>query len=397
MALTDVLLRNLKPDQKPYKKADGGGLYIYVPITGSKLWRMSYRFGGKEKTLAIGPYPIITLKDARTRRDEAKALLAAGIDPSAEKKAAKAGQAKEEGKRKNTFAAIADEWFGRYSLKLSEKHAKRLRRSLDSKIFPAVGNKVVTECEPVDFLNIAAVDEKAGHFEAAHRVIYICNQVMEYARVTGRVPYNVAAGLTKVLTAPKVEHRTALTNPKEVGQLLRDIDEYKGYFSVIYYLKILPYVFTRPSELRLATWQEFDFNAATWSIPAARMKMRKPHVVPLAKQVIDLLHELRGYCHSDYLFPSVRANTTVISDATALAGLRRLGYAKEEATLHGFRSTASTLLNEMGFRPDLIELQLAHQDTNKVRAAYNRAELLSERREMMQRWADYMDTLKANR
>ena len=395
MALNDTMLRNLKPEPKPKKLFDGGGLYLHLKPNGSKLWCMAYRYEGKTKTLSFGHYPTISLKGARTRRDDAKALLANGIDPYVEKKQAKERLASEENCQENTFGAIAEEWFKRYSKQISDKHIIRLRRRLDGKILPAIGAKLVTECEPIDFLNIAAIDETAGHDEAARRVIYICNQVMEYARVTGRVDYNKAAGLTKVLAPLKVTHRPAVTDPQAIGQLLRDIDTYKGYFSVVYYLKILPYVFTRPSELRLATWQEIDYDAAIWHVPAARMKMRKDHLVPLARQVIDLLHQLKQYCASDYLFPSVRANSAPISDATALAGLRRMGYEKDEATLHGFRGTASTLLNDMGFRPDIIEMQLAHQDSNKVRAAYNRAERFNERRQMMQVWADYLDKLRA--
>ena len=394
MRLTDILVRSLKPGEKLIRKYDGGGLCICITPKGSKYWQLSYRFNQKPQTYSIGPYPIISLKEARERRDAAKKLLASGVDPNAEKKRLKSQQMTQSTELKNTVEALANEWFERHAFKISERRVKALRSILDNKVFPAIGFKPIAECEPIDFLNIAAVDEKAGHYEAAYKVMSLCNQVMEYARITGRVKYNVAARLSKVLVTPPEKHFAAIIEPQKVGQLLRDINEYKGHFSVIYFLKILPYVFTRPSELRLAQWNEFDWDNTVWSIPAGRMKMAREHLVPLSEQVATILRELRQFAYGDYLFPSIRSKTKVIADATALFALRRMGYTQQEATLHGFRTTASTLLNELGFRSDIIEAQLAHRDKNKVRAAYNRAEYIDERRQMMQAWAHYLDTLK---
>ncbi len=396
MPLTDVLLRNIKPIDKVQKISDGEGLYLHVSQTGGKLWRMAYRYAGKQKTLSFGAYPAVSLKEARKRRDEAKELLAAGVDPNVEKKRVKAQLLAREKEATNTFALVAEEWFVKYSVSLSERHAKRLRYYLNQRVLPIIGKKPLTECEPDDFLAIVAKAEKAGHYEIARKLMRLCGQVMGYAQITGKVKYNVVSGLTKILPSAPVKHLAAITEPKEIAQLLRDIDNYEGHFAVVYYLKILPYVFTRPSELRLAQWSEIDWDERLWKIPATRMKMRRSHTVPLASQVLELLHGLKSVSRvSKFLFPSIRSNTATISDAAPLAALRRLGYTKEETCLHGFRSTASTRLNELGYRADVIESQLAHKDSDSVRLAYNRAEYLEERRKMMQSWADYLDGLRA--
>lgn len=395
MKLTDILVRSLKPGEKLIRKYDGGGLCICVTPKGSKYWQLSYRFNHKPQTYSIGSYPIISLKEAREMRDAAKKLLASGTDPNAEKKRVKSELLARDTEFKSTVESVANEWFERHALKITDRRAKALRSILDKKVFPAIGQKRVTECEPIDFLNVAAIDEKAAHYEAAYKVMSLCNQFMEYARITGRVKYNVAARLSKVLITPPERHFAAITEPEKVGQLLRDIDEYQGHFSVIYFLKILPHVFTRPSELRLAQWSEIDWDNAVWNIPANRMKMAREHLVPLSRQVIAMLNELKQFSYGEYLFPSIRSKTKVIADATALFALRRMGYTQQEATLHGFRTTASTLLNELDFRPDIIEAQLAHRERNKVRAAYNRAEYLPERRKMMEAWSDHLDQLKA--
>ena len=245
-------------------------------------------------------------------------------------------------------------------------------------------------------MQIVQPSERLGHHETAHKLMRLCGQVTRYARITGRVKYDVAAGLTEALTPVQTTHFAAVTLPDDIGQLLRDIDAYVGYTSVVYCLKILPYVFTRPSELRLAHWSELDFKNVTWIIPASRMKMRREHVVPLSKQVLVLLNELHAYTgNGELLFPSARALTTPISDAAPLAALRRMGYSKETMTLHGFRAMASTRLNELGFRADVIEAQLAHKEPDTVRLAYNRAEYMDERCRLMQAWADYLDGLRA--
>ena len=395
MKFTDTALRALKPTGKVQKLSDGGGLYLHVTPTGSRLWRMAYRFAGKQKLLSFGAYPAISLRDARKLREEAKEQLAKGIDPGAEKRQAKEAVLAQKREERDTFEFVAREWFAKYEPTLSAKHAQKLRRYLENTLFPVLGGKPVTQLEPSDFLQVVQPSERLGHHETAHKLMRLCGQVTRYARITGRVKYDVAAGLTEALAPVQTTHFAAVTVPDGIGLLLRDIDAYVGYTSVVYCLKILPYVFTRPSELRLARWSEFDLKNAIWSIPASRMKMRREHVVPLAKQVLSIIKELHVYTgNGELLFPSTRALTTPISDAAPLAALRRMGYGKETMTLHGFRAMASTRLNELGFRADVIEAQLAHKEPDTVRLAYNRAEYMEERRTLMQSWADYLDGLR---
>ena len=395
MPLTDTMLRNLKPDGTPSKLADTEGLYLFLSPTGGKLWRMDYRFAGKRKTLSFGAYPAVSLKDARGKRDNAKELLAKDIDPGAEKREAKAAVIAKEREERDTFESVALEWFAKYGPTLSPKHEAKLRRYLENTLFPVLGRKLVAHLEPADFLAVVQPAERMGHNETAHKLMRLCGQVTRYARITGRVKYDVAAGLTEALRPVQNTHFAAVTEPEAIGQLLRDIDDYTGHTSVLFCLKILPYVFTRPSELRLAQWSEFDLEGAVWRIPAKRMKMLREHVVPLAHQVVAMLHELHRYTgNCEFLFPSIRALTTPISDMAPLAALRRMGYAKDAMTLHGFRAMASTRLNELGFRADVIEAQLAHKEPDAVRLAYNRAEYMDERRTLMQSWADYLDGLR---
>ena len=395
MPLTDTMLRNLKADGTSSKLADSEGLYLYLSPTGGKLWRMDYRFAGKRKTLSFGAYPAVSLKDARNKRDIAKELLAKDIDPGAEKREAKAAVIAKEREERDTFESVALEWFAKYGPTLSPKHEAKLRRYLENTLFPVLGRKLVAHLEPADFLAVVQPAERMGHNETAHKLMRLCGQVTRYARITGRVKYDVAAGLTEALRPVQNTHFAAVTEPEAIGQLLRDIDDYTGHTSVLFCLKILPYVFTRPSELRLAQWSEFDLEGAVWRIPAKRMKMRREHVVPLAHQVVAMLHELHRYTgNCEFLFPSIRALTTPISDMAPLAALRRMGYAKDAMTLHGFRAMASTRLNELGFRADVIEAQLAHKEPDAVRLAYNRAEYMDERRTLMQSWADYLDGLR---
>ena len=395
MKLSDAAVRNAKGNGKVQKISDGGGLYLHVTAAGSKLWRMAYRFEGKQKLLSFGAYPAISLKDARHLRDKAKELLAKGIDPGDEKKQAKEAQILKKKEERDTFEFVAREWFAKYEPGLSEKHALHLRRFFENTIFPVIGSTPITQLEPADFLRVVQPAERLGHNETAHKLMRLCGQVTRYARITGRVKYDVATGLTEALTPVQSTHFAAVTVPEDIGQLLRDIDAYPGDTSVVYCLKILPYVFTRPSELRLSHWDEFDFHNAIWTIPASRMKMRREHVVPLAKQVIKLLNELHDYNgKGELLFPSTRAQSSPISDVAPLAALRRMGYDNKTMTLHGFRAMASTRLNELGFRPDVIETQLAHKEPDAVRLAYNRAEYMDERRQLMQRWANYLDGLR---
>jgi len=397
MPLNDTLIKNTKPRKKPFKLFDWGGLYLLVQPSGGKWWRLKYYYQRKELLLSLGTYPIISLKEARKKRYEAKELLANGINPSDHRKQQNkiAMQEAKEG----LFEQIAKEWFKSYSPSLTPKHATKLKRYLETILFPAFGNAPIDQLGPAEILTAIRPTEQKGHITTAHKLANLCNQVFEFAHITGRIKYNPASGLSKALRPERSKNMAAITRPDEIAHLLKDIDTLKdgSFFSIVYYLKILPYVFTRPSELRLAQWSEISFEDAIWRIPSSRMKMRKEHTVPLARQVVELLQSLQEFSgNSQYLFPSARANTATIADAAPLAALRRLGYTKEQMCLHGFRALASTRLNEMGYRGDIIEAQLAHKEPDAVRLAYNRAEYMKERHNMMQEWADYLDGLKQN-
>jgi len=393
MTLTDTFLRALKTTGTVQKKADGGGLYIHVSPTGGKLWRMAYAFGGKQKTLSFGAYPAVSLKDARQKREEAKEQLAQGIDPSAHKQAVKAAVRAE---ATNTFEIVAREWFAKNKDFWVGTHAEKVIRRLENDIFPIIGAKAVGSVTAPELLEALRRIEARGATDTAHRALQSCGQIFRYAIATGRAQRDTAADLRDALSPLKHRSFASITDPKTIGALLRDIDAYGGNVIVRAALRMAPYVFVRPGELRKAQWEEINLDAAEWRIPAARMKMRQVHIVPLARQVVGILEDLRQYTgNGRFLFPSMRANSTPISDMTLLAGLRRLGYGKEEMTVHGFRSMASTLLNEQGYNRDWIERQLAHGERNSVRAAYNYAEYLPERPRMMSEWAEYLDALKA--
>ena len=394
MALTDRAIQNLKATGKPHKHFDGGGLHIHVSPTGGKLWRLSYRFHGKPKLLSLGAYPTVTLKMARDRREEAKSLLASGIDPGTRKR-----ELKQEAMTQaaNTFEAIAREWYAKYKSKWVEKTAKIILSCLEKNIFPAIGKLPIATIKAPELLAIVRSLETRGAFYTTHRVIQYCGQIFRYAIATGRAEHDITADLRGALPPHKPKHFASITDPRQVGQLLRAIDGYRGHFTVACALKLAPLVFVRPSELRCAEWAEFDLDNAEWRIPAERMKMGEQHIVPLARQALEILKELKMVTGcGKYLFPSLRTAIRPISDNTVNAALRRLGYSTEEMTGHGFRSMASTLLNELGWNRDAIERQLAHGERNAVRAAYNYAEFLPERRKMMGAWADYLDKLRNN-
>lgn len=391
MKLTDTLLRGIKTTGKVKKHSDGGGLYLYVSATGGKLWRLDYRFDGKRKTLSLGAYPAVSLKDARQKREDAKELIAKGIDPGVHKKAVKLAIQAENA---NSYEVVAREWIAQQSSCWTESNATKVLARQANYIFPLLGSRPISKITAPELLAALRKIEAKGVNYAARRTLQNCGQIFRYAIATGRAERDIAADLRGALTPVKTTSFATITEPKAIGALLRDIDEYPGEI-VRAALKMAPYVFVRPGELRKAEWTEFDFDNAEWRIPAARMKMRQVHIVPLARQVINILNELRPYAGtSKYLFPSLRANSAPISDVTLLAGLRRLGYGKGDMTIHGFRAMASTLLNEQGYNRDWIERQLAHGERNSVRAAYNYAEHLPERRKMMQEWADYLDELR---
>ena len=392
MPLNDTLIRGLKAEARARKYFDGGGLFLFIPTNGSKLWRMAYRFEGKSKLLSFGDYPTVSLKDARERREAAKKLLAQGIDPSEQKREDRKARLNAQ---RDSFQNIAREWHETRLAEFSEKHRGTVMYRLETYIFPGIGTKHIAKLDTQDILAIVKPLEQKGCYETSRRLLQIINQVFRYAIVTGRAKHNIAADLRGALRPRKVTHRAALVEPIKVGQLLRDIDAYEGYFPLTCALKLAPLVFTRPTELRAAQWKEFDLDDKEWRIPAERMKMRRQHIVPLSTQAVSILEDLY-YVTGDgtYLFPSIRTATRPISDATMLNALRRMGYQKQEMSVHGFRSIASTLLNELSYNRDWIERQLAHGEANDVRAAYNYAEYLPERRRMMQEWADYLDKLR---
>ena len=395
MPLTDTAIRTAKSTDKAVKLFDGGGLYLEIAPSGGKWWRLKYRFQGKEKRISLGTYPTVSLKDARERREQAKRLIEQGIDPSNQRKEAKAAAAAIEQEQNTTFEAVARDWFSKKRNAWTPGHQKKILSRLENQLFPILGDKLFPALEPADFLTAIQKAESRGAIETAHRLAQLCGQVSRYARIVGLTRYDVAAGLTEALTPVQTNHYATITDPAEVGHLLRAIDEYAGEPSICFALKVLPFVFVRSVELRGAEWREFDFESATWIIPAERMKMKRPHTVPLARQVITLLNDLHSLTgNGRYLFPSLFSASRPISDMGLLNALRRMGYAKGVMTIHGFRSLASTLLNEQGYRADVIEAQLAHGEKNAIRAAYNHAEYFPERRQMMQEWADYLDELK---
>ena len=391
MALTDAKVKNAKPKDKAYKLADSEGLFLLITPKGSKYWRFKYRFNGKEKLLALGVYKDTSLVEARERRNEARSMLAKKLDPGlAKKKQKQTAQLLAQ----NSFELIARDWFSKFSIKWTEKHAARTLRMLEKELFPWIGHQPITEISAPMLLTTLRRIENRGAIETAHRAHQISGKVFRYAIATGCAERDTAADLRGALPPARKKHHASITDPKAIGELLRAINDYQGSFVTKSALKLAPLVFVRPGELRHAEWIEFNFETYEWRIPAEKMKRRIMHIVPLSKQAIDILNELKPLTgHGKYLFPSERSIKRAMSENTVNAGLRRLGYAKDEMTGHGFRSMASTLLNEQGWNPDAIERQLAHAERNNIRAAYNYAEYLSERKRMMQKWADYLDQL----
>jgi integrase len=389
--LKDVAVRNTKPAAKPRKLSDSGGLHLLIQPTGSKLWRLAYRFAGKQKTLALGVYPVVSLEEARRRREEAKKLLARSIDPSVQRKAdRKAG-------RENTFRAVANEVIAKQQREGRAQRTINKKRWLLDFAFPRFGDRPVAEINARDLLALLREIEGRGLYETAQRLRSTCGMVFRYAIATGRAERDPSMDLRGALTAPQVNHRATIVDPKGIGALLRAIDGFDGQPTTRAALRLAAYVFVRPGELRHAEWKEFDLQNAVWSIPAEKMKMRRPHRVPLARQSLAILRELQEITGGGrWLFPSVRSFARPISENTLNAALRRLGYGSEEMCTHGFRSMAASRLNEMGsWNPDAIERQLAHQEANSVRRAYTHgAEFWTERVQMMQAWADYLDGLR---
>ncbi len=395
MSLTNIAIRRAQPGNKSRKMFDGGGLYLEIAPKGGKWWRLKYRFRGKEKRLALGVYPSVSLKQARRRREEARQLLAQQIDPSELRKAEKASS---EGHSGNSFEPVAREWFAKQSPNWAPAHASRVLRRLEKDIFPWIGSKpIATITAPQLLVAIRRIEER-GALESAHRALQKCGQVFRYAVATGRAERDLTADLRGALPHVKKTHLAALTDPKQIGPLLRVLNSYKGSLIVGCALRLAPLVFVRPGELRSAEWSGIDLDAAEWRFTVT--KTDTSHLVPLSRQAVEILLELRPLTGCGrYVFPSARTprGDRPMSDNTVLAALRRLGIGKEEMTGHGFRAMARTLLDEqLGFRPDYIEHQLAHAVRDPLGRAYNRTTYLSERRKMMQAWADYLDQLKAD-
>jgi integrase len=395
MPLSDTAIRNAKPLGKPQKLADGGGLYLLLNPNGSRWWRLKYRTGGKEKLLSLGVYPDTGLRDAREKRDAARKLLAAGIDPGAQRKAEKAAG---EERAANSFEVVTREWHAKQSATWVELHASRIMLRLENDVFPWLGNRPIADITAKELLATVNRIVDRGAVESAHRVLQNCGQVMRYAIATGRAERNPAADLRDALPPVKQTHLAAIVEPTAIGGLLRAMDVYNGSLVTKCALRLAPLVFVRPGELRQAEWKEFDLDGAQWNIPAEKMKMREPHLVPLAPQAVEILRELQALTgRGRFVFPSARSPQRPMSNNAVLSALRRMGFATDEMSGHGFRAMARTVLDEvLHFRPDYIEHQLAHAVKDPNGRAYNRTAHLAERRKMMVAWANYLDTLKVS-
>ena len=403
--LTEVAIKKAKPGFNPitktettnaYKLADGGGMYLEVMPNGSKYWRLKYRFGGKEKRLALGVYPDVSLADARERRSDARKLLANDADPGAVKQAQKMATV---ALTENSFEVIAREWFIKHSPNWKENHSSKIIARLEKDVFPWIGALPIADISANTILTAIRKIEARGALETAHRALACCGQVFRYAVATQRAERDPTGDLRGALPPVKKEkHFAAITDTKKVGELMRDIEGYSGSYIVKGAFKLSPLLFVRPGELRKMEWTELDFDKAEWVIPADKMKMGVTHIVPLCKQAIEILSEMQPLTgRSKYVFHGERDHDRPMSDNAIRSALRRMGWANDEMTPHGFRAMASTILDNMGYKQEWLERQLAHEEPNKIKAAYKREAwrmYLPERIAMMQAWADYLDKLK---
>jgi len=404
MKLKDATIKALEPSENVVKLSDGASLFLLVHPSGTKTWVYAYRFDGKQKKLTLGQYPQLSLKDARRARQDARTLIDQGIDPGAQK------QANKHKDKSNTFSAIAEDWFSVYKVNRAAKTIAIYRRVLDELILPELGDQDIKDIKRLQLVELVksntlfeasksrAKQEGKVAISTALKMCYCLGMIFKYAINIGRIEYSVATELSTVLPDPNYSNQNTVIKPEDIKALLQAI-RMPGYAnkSVWYFLNIMPYVFVRNTELRCATWSEFDLDSAEWYIPALRMKGKKqelqnrpPHFVPLSKQVIKLLRELKENSNSDYLFPAAFHKNKCITDAAPLVALKRFEFSQ---TVHGFRTIASTYLHEQNFPTQVIEAQLAHKDRNEVRATYNKAEYKGERIMMMQAWADYLDAL----
>ena len=393
MPLTNTAIRNAKPGNKPIRLFDERGLYLEISPTGGKWWRLKFRFEGKEKRLSLGVYPDVPLKDARDRRDIARKLLADGIDPSENRKAQKLARADSAA---NSFEVVAREWLSKYSAIWAANHGDRIVRRFEHDIFPWIGGRPIAEITAPEVLTLVRRIESRGALETAHRTLSNCGQVFRYAIATGRASTDPTGALRCALPPVTSTHLAATTDPKQVAEILRAMDGYEGTLTVRCALRLAPLVFVRPGELRKAEWADLDLDAAEWRYTVT--KTNTPHIVPLAKQALDILRELHPLTgRGRYVFPGARSNKRPMCDNAILAAMRRMGIEKDEMCGHGFRAVARTILDEvLGVRPDFIEHQLAHAVRDPNGRAYNRTAHLPERKKMMQQWADYLDKLRAS-
>ncbi|VEB68080.1 Putative prophage CPS-53 integrase [Providencia rustigianii] len=390
MKLTVKQIDSSKPKEKDYKLSDGGGLYLLVKTNGGKYWRLKYRIDGKEKLLAIGIYPTVTLADARRKRDDAKRLLVDGIDPNQQRKEQKQASKIDS---VNTFKNIALEWYEGRKDRWSVGYRDDMMDAFEKDVFPYIGNRPIAEIKPMELLEVLSIMEKRGATEKLKKVRQRCGEVWKYAIITGRAEYNPAPDLASAFVPHKREHYAHLS-VSELPEFLSSIDKYMGSQIVRVALRVLILTGVRPGELRKSEWSEINFDTGVWEIPAEKMKMRRPHIVPLSEQVIDLLKQIHPISGSyQYIFPSRTDYRKHISDMALNTMIRRMGYSGR-ATGHGFRHTMSTILHEQGYNTAWIETQLAHVDKNSIRGTYNHAQYIDGRREMLQWYADYMGALE---
>jgi len=391
MPLTETAIRKTKPDIKPRKMFDERGLFLLINTKGGKWWRFKYRFEGKEKLLSLGTYPDVGLKEARELRENARKQVAAGIDPSEQRKALKSAKANSAA---NSFEVVGREWFSKHSPNWSENHANRIIRRLERDIFPWIGRKPIAGIDAPQLLDVIRRIENRGAIETAHRALSNCGQVFRYAVATGRAERDPSGDLKGALPPVKGTHFAAVTKPSEVGEILRTLDRYQGTLTVQCALRLAPLVFVRPGELRKALWEDINLKTAEWRYLVT--KTQTQHIVPLSKQAIAILNEIHPLTGDEkYVFPSARSNKKPMSDNALLAAMRNLDICKDKMSIHGFRAVARTLLDEeLEYRVDYIEHQLAHAVRDPNGRAYNRTAHLAERKKMMQGWADYLDKLK---
>lgn len=391
--LTAAWVKRARPKSKPYKLSDRDGLYLLIEPSGSRVWRMNYRLRGKQRTITFGRWPELLLGEARAKLLEARRLIANGVDPVEQAKLDKIAQSIA---ATNTFEAIAKEWLEKIEKEGLAAITLKKARWLLEQTYPALGKRPISEITAQELLLVLKKVEASKRYDTANRIRSTCSQVFRYAIATARAERDICTDLRGALVTARTNHRAAITTPKEAGALLRAIEDYEGNSLTRIALRLLPHVFVRPGELRWAEWSEFDFDKAVWTIPDYKMKMRRPHAVPLSKQASAIIGEIEhDASYSSFLFPSLRALDRPMSDNTINAALRRLGFSKDQMTGHGFRAMAATLLNEMGkWNPDAIERQLAHADGNSIRRAYARGQYWDERVRMMQHWSNHLDKLR---